>query len=340
MKVDLLHGFVWDELCEALDHQLGQRLGSGGTHRVYPGLSSAVFELVLGTGIFYSHKKHYACLTGDTWAYDAIIPNLLKDGFQPQVFRGDQIEDPVTWVSSLSKETGFVIWSEDHPILGTYNSRDDLDKALNDQRIISIRVSHNAFLYKSQEIRPYSVRICSLGANLTVAQTGSRFKSPPLFVHRQAWDLPSTLKSVLVTLDQVQGNQSSENQTSIEKFEAQFEGSEKSGLLSKLPIQGQRLFDRALIFHPKLNAEAILQNVASQNCRQVLAPGLEGDFETINRCRWQPAPAFDRWWEPRPGDQVLAGLMILSVKAVQNAELTGQLLKAVQQSQFTSETSV
>lgn len=340
MKVDLLHGFVWDELCEALDQQLGQRLGPGGTHRVYPGLSAAVFELVLGTGIFYSHKKHYAFLTGDTWAFDAIIPNLLKDGFQPQVFRADQIDDPAAWVSSLSKETGFVIWSEDHPVLGTYNSRDDLDKALNDQRIISIRVSHNAFLYKPQEIRPYSVRICSLGPSLTVAQTGSRFKSPPLFVHRHAWDLPATLKSVLTILDQVQANQLSKNQTAVEKFEAQFDGSEKSGLLSKLPIQGQRLFDRALVFHPKLNAEAILQNVTEQNGHQLLAPGIETDFEAINRCRWQPAPAFDRWWEPRPRDQVLSGLMVFSAKAAQSSELPTQLLKAVKQSQFNSETSV
>lgn len=335
MKVDLLHTFAWDDLNEALVQEVGATLGTGSTLRVYQGLSQAVFETVMGTALFYSHKKHYGFLSGETWAFDAVIPNLLKDGFQSQNIRAGAIEDPKAWVASLSKETGFVLWSEDHPVLGSYQQREELDQALNAQRIISIRVSHSAFLTRPQEIRPYSVRICSLSPDLALAQVGARFKSPPLFVHRHYWDGVQTLARVREAL-----KAQPENQKEILDFEAQFDGSSAVRGLLRLPLDGARIYDRALIYHPEVSSEFIAQDLAASAGRSLAAPGFEHQIEIINRCRWQPAPSFANWWDPQPREAVLAGLLVLSLEQVKRPGILSVLVDSVQKGEFSLEPSL
>lgn len=340
MKVDLLHTFAWEDLNETLTQEFGSNLGvgdslgAGGSLRVFQGLSQAVFEIVMGTGLFYSHKKHYGFLSGETWAFDAVIPNLLKDGFQNQTVRAGAVDDVKAWVASLSKETGFVLWSEDHPVLGTYQQREELDQLLNAQRIISIRVSHSAFLTKPQEIRPYSVRICSLAPNLTLAQIGNRFKSPALFSHRQYWDTKKTLESVRVNLKALP-----ENQKLVEEFEAQFDGSAAVGGLSRLPVSGPRIFDRALIFHPEISSEFIAQSLVGRSQKKLAEPGFERQIEIVNRCRWQPAPSFASWWDPKPRDAVLAGLLVISTEQLSQPGLLAALKESVAQGEFKLESS-
>lgn len=334
MKVDLLHTFAWDDINESVTKELGGSLGVGGAFRVYQGLSHAVFETVMGTALFYSHKKHYGFLSGETWAFDAVIPNLLKDGFQSQTVRAGAVDDPKAWVSSLSKETGFVLWAEDHPILGSYHQREDLDQALNAQRIISIRVSHSAFLTRPQEIRPYSVRICSVSPELALVQYGSRFKSPPLFAHRQYWSADRVMSILREGLSFLP-----ENQKQVEDFEKQFDGSAKIAGLSRFDLSGPRIFDRALIFHPEVSSEFLAQSLATGQQRDLAAPGFEKQIEIINRCRWQPAPSFSSWWDPRPRDAVLAGLLILSLEQIANPKILSALLDAVDQGGFSLEPS-
>jgi hypothetical protein len=334
MKLDLLHTFAWDEMNEALDKELGARLGAGGTHRIYQGLSQAVFEIVMGTALFYSHRKYYGLLSGETWAFDSIVPNLLKDGFQSQSAPASSLEDLKAWVSTLSKETGFVLWSEDHPVLATYQAREELDLALNAQRIISIRVSHASFLTRTQEIRPYSVRICSLAPDLALAQVGSRFKSPALFAHRQYWDSKNLLGRVMEIL-----KENKEDQTLVENFEKQFEGSMDQGGFCRLPIMGPRIYDRALIFHPEISSEFVAQSLAAKQGHQIRPPGFENQIEIINRCRWQPAPGFSSWWEPRPREAVLAGLLILSLDQISKPDIFRMLKEAAEQGELNFEPS-
>ena len=342
MKVDLLHSFAWDEINESLDQQLGAQLGKGGAHRIYQGLSQAVFEIVMGTALFYSHRKYYGILTGDTWAFDPIIPNLLKDGFQSQAVRAGAVDGhaagkgspgPKDWVASLSKETGFVLWSEDHPVLATYDAREELDAALNAARIISIRVSHQAFQTRPQDLRPYSVRICSLAPDLALAQVGARFKSPPLFSHRMYWDKTAVLKRLPELL---RGRQ---DRAAVEKFEEQFDGSARVNGLSRWPIVGERIYDRALIFHPEVSSEFVAQSLASASGVTLKAPGFESNIEIVNRCRWQPAPGFSSWWDPKPRDEMLAGLLILSLDQIARPEIVKELVGAVSQGEFKFEPS-
>ncbi len=334
MKVDLLNTFAWEELNEALDKDLGSRLGTGGTHRIYQGLSQAVFEIVMGTALFYSHRKYYGLLSGETWAFDSIVPSLLKDGFQNQTIRAGQLEDVKAWVSGLSKETGFVMWSEDHPVLATYQAREELDQALNAQRIISVRVSHQSFLTKPQETRPYSVRICSLAPDLAVAVVGARFKSPPLFVHRQYWDSKFVLPRVHQAL--MLGR---EDQALVENFETQFDGSPEMGGLSKLPVTGPRIFDRALIFHPEISSEFIAQSVATAGKFEMQPPGFETQIEIVNRCRWQPAPGFNVWWDPKPRDAMLSGLLILSLEQIAKPNILKTLVESANSGELKFEPS-
>jgi hypothetical protein len=315
MKVDLLHTFSWDETNDLLQAEfVAARAKFNGSLRCYFGLSQAVFEMAFGTALLFSHKKGMGLISGDSWVFEGVMPHLYKEGFQVQEERRHRL-DVAAFVGALKKETSFVLWSEDHPILGTcdHQKNEELDQALNDKKIFSIRVSHAAYRHHAVEMRPYSARLCSLTPNLALAVVGDRVRVTPLVAHRMAWQPQETLATVKFHLRDHQ-----HSAELVSTFEQQCR--QKTGFQPYLTT-AERLYDRAVIHHPEINAEAVLQILKGQLGSPLAAPMQEWDAEIVNACRWKPAPALRSWWEPLPSEEVLRGLLILSVSVLAKTQI-------------------
>lgn len=318
MRIDLLNAFSWDETNELLREKLPANIfPTSADLRIYSGLSQGVFEIVFGLGLLYSHRKNAAFLSGKTWAFEGVLPALYKEGFQIQDQRRYSMPQGREWIESLKKDTSFVMWNEDHPVTGKYFYDDDFDAALNEKRIFSIRVSHASFLTRPSEIRPYSVRVCSLTPTLTVAICGTKVKPPPLAVHRQVWNEEQTLKEVLQA---VTGHR--EDRALVESFESQVVASTGfRPLLSNV----DRLFDRAVIYHPEINAEHLFSGFQDAIQRPVAKPMFESDLEILNQCRWRPAPHLRTWWDPLPTEEIIRGMMLFSLPTLQLGDVMKRL---------------
>ncbi|PWU19504.1 MAG: hypothetical protein C5B49_05650 [Bdellovibrio sp.] len=327
MKFDILDRHSWEETNEALQQALPRNLcPATAAVRVYGGLAPAVFELAFGIAILYSHRKSAAVIPGRTWAFESLLPHLYKEGFSVRELMADQDSSAlVKAVDELKKDTLFCLWSEDHPVLGTYWSGDELDAKLNDRKIFSIRVSHAAFHYRPQPIRPYSVRICSLAPRLTVAVLGEKVNPPPLAVHRLPWDLNKIVDNVLQAL-----KVEAENQEAVSDFESRIEkltGFRRFIDGDHTNMNGDhRIFDRAVIYHPEVNADAVLRTMAPTLGFAVGPAGSMPPAEILNLCRWAPNPPLAQWWKPEPKPEVLRGFLCLSLSLIAKTNVDAALV--------------
>lgn len=313
MKVDLLNTFAWDETNELAQSRLAQHVPSNGTLRVYGGVSQALFEVVFGTALLFSHKKNMAVISGNTWAFEGTLPHLYKEGFQVQEEKFHSIKDQKAFVANLKKDTSFVIFCEDNPVFATTMDWDELDQELNKQRIFSIRISHSNHLYKNAEVRPYSIRICSINPMLALAKCGQKFRAAPLSVHRSTWNGPATV----ATIEEAYKNKT-EDKAAIENFEAAVQ---KSSGFKPVLNTDSRIYDRAVIYHPNLNSDNVLRKIKEHLSRSVNAPMYEADAEILNQCRWAPAPHLRAWWDPQPHEEIIRGLLLLSTELVKEKNI-------------------
>lgn len=325
MIVDLLPSKTWEDWNESLRPVFGLRADEQG--RMFRGMSAAVCEMVLGTAIFFSHKKQLAWIEGDTWAFESVIPHLYKLGFQVQVIPRSQVPgvgagEPEwqKWMDTLAHDTNFVLWSEDNPVTGDFFDGHVMDKVLGAKRILSIAVSHSSFRLRTRDLLPYSVQLQSLSSEYTWVRMGARMRTPPLFTHRQGWG-PVDRKAVDPLLARV----FVEDRAAVEKAEAAMTTSYG---FHKFSFNAERLYDRAVVWHPTRNGAAIAEIL-----KRDLGLPLEGD--AVSGCDIHVLPSLDHWWKPLPSDDILRGLVVLGVEAIRHPRFYDHLQSALQDSIFT-----
>ena len=54
-------------------------------------------------------------------------------------------------------------------------------------------------------------------------------------------------------------------------------------------------------------------------------PGLFMEIESANLCRWGGISLYDQWWIGKPADDVLRGLLVLSLKTVTSTKINQYL---------------
>lgn len=317
MKVDLLPFESWENLNAQIKSTM--QVDQAVAIRVYRGLASAVYELAMGTAQFFSHKRSVGIVPGQTPHYQGLLPYLYKEGYEIQFLRENQ--DVTSFVESLKKDTNFVISCEDHPITGQVFDIDVLDRLLNERKIYHLRISHHLHLFRKQEIQPYSGRICSFDPKTAVALLGPKFKSPPLMAPSMDWSDPESLL-VIRSLEQ----SAQEDATMVKKVESELPVGFKP-LLNK----EKRIFDRALIYCEELGGEAVQQFLASQLQMEIRKPSWETQIETTHQCRWGGVLQDESWWNPKPSDDVLRGLLILGLDTLKNPGFRITLERALQE---------
>ncbi len=312
---------IWEQLNESLRGQLGFPEGDYSL-RSYQGLGPAIWEIVQGTAQFYSHKRNVTLVTGQTPHIAPALPYLYKDGFQVQT--PSWPSDMKTFVEALKKDTNFVIYSEDHPVTGEIYDVEELDHLLNEKKIFSLRISHQNHLYKPVEILPYTVRICGYHPSAAIAFVGSKYKAPATMSALLAWDgenFTAGIQSVI--------KKSKEDENLI----LQFERNLPSGFQVFKPT-GKRSFDRSLIYSLEASGEALQKNIASQMKINLQKPGWESLIETTHLCRWGGVGTYQSWWDQRPSEEILRGLLVLSLDVVKDPHINLYLEKALQESQL------
>lgn len=316
MKVTLTPFEGWENLNAEVKETLA--LPENVEARAYMGVSSAVYEIAMGTAQFYSHKRSLGFISGHTPHYQVLLPYFYKEGYQIQTREESTSEKE--WVDSLKKDTNLVISCEDHPITGELYDLEALDESLNEKKIFHLRISHHAHLSRSLEVKPYTARICSYNPQVAVAQMGQKFKSPPLMAPGLHWEAAPFLQQIN------RSRESKENQTTVKAFE------------SKLPTGFQayfqhdrRLFDRSLIYASDMGGEALQQFLATQLNIRLEKPGWEERIETTHLCRWGGTRNYGSWWNPRPTDDVLRGMVILGLEVIQHPEISVVLERSLRE---------
>ncbi len=325
MKVTLSPFESW----ENLNHEVKKTLAlpDGTEARVYTGLSSAIYEIAMGTAQFYSHKRSLGFVPGRTPHYQGLLPYLYKEGYILQNW--EQVADaPLTekdWADSLKKDTNLVISCEDHPVTGELYEIDGLDQILNEKKIFHLRISHQAHLTRKIDVLPYTARICSYNPQAAVAQMGVKFKSPPLMAPGLYWE-PSTFLSQVSKVRE----SAAEDMKAVKGFEASLpEGFQV--LFQEDKKAEQRLFDRSLIYCEDMGGEALQQFLATQLNFRLEKPGWEERIETTHLCRWGGTRNYESWWTPRPADSVLRGLVVLGLEVIKHPEISVVLAKSLRE---------
>lgn len=309
----------WYDLNQQVHGLLG--LSKDQSVRVYPNLQQAVFEIVMGTGLFYSHKKSLAWLKGQTDAFESVMPFLYKESFQVQSYSllhfRTQYLNSVEWVNGLTKDTNFVLRNEDHPLTAEIFDSADVDKLLNDKKIFSFVVSHSAHLKGKFDVLPYQTLICDYGPDLCIGILGSKFKTPVQTA--KYFNFNSEKVSSLIK----QAKAISENKMAVEQFEQNM----LPPFYPLLEAGKNRIYDRSLFYHEQINADA-LQTALEKKLN------LAGDtlVKSFNLCH---QPNLDlSWWEGRPRDTIRRGLLAIAADLLAVNGFASALQEAITECQI------
>jgi hypothetical protein len=320
MLIDVAHPDKWDELNDELRSFLN--LSAKVRARAFYGISQAVFEISQSTAHFMSHKKAMGVVKGQTPLFESLLPYYYKETYKVQVASFQDLLNPTEWVQQLEKDTCFVLLSEDHPVTGeTYPFVEELDKLLNEKRIFVFRVSHHRHFYEGIELKPYTVRLCSYGAQAAVALLGERFRSPSLSTQGLNWDKEAFIKSLIEARD---GR--AQNRLEVEKFEKQITAPARAWFSAN---NENRIYDRAVAVFNDVNGEALAQKVFEK----LGIPVQEGwrQMDTPNQCHWNAVRMFKTWWQPEPTTEDLRGMMIISLSLLETKDFAKTLISSYEE---------
>ncbi|NUN06312.1 MAG: hypothetical protein HUU57_11175 [Bdellovibrio sp.] len=319
MFIDVVRPETWDELNDQVKSSLG--LDARLRVRCYQGLAHAVFEIAQGTAQFMSHKKAMGVVLGTTAVFENLLPYYYKETYEVAALSHSQLTNVKEWVEGLKKDTCFVLFSEDHPVTGElYPYVEELDKLLNERRIFSFRVSHAQHRYHTAEVRPYTVRLCSVTASAAVAILGERFRSPALLAMDMNWDKTLFLQRI----EKARGHRDT-NAALVEKFEK-----DVAAVATRFfPVGAARLGDRAVIVLNEVSAEAVAENLFK---KMGLSPH-EGwqRLSSTNMCHWSGIKMFRHWWQPTPSQEQLRGLLVIGLELLNTKDFAKLLISSYEE---------
>lgn len=309
MLIDFIPYESWEKSNLFVRSYLG--LPETTTVRVYNSLASAVYDSVYCLAQFMNHKKKIAVRSGTTWAFDWVLPHLYREAFQISSFRlGDEDQN----INQLDRETSLVMFSEDHPITGEFYAWQEMDQKLNEKKIFSVRVSHFLHRFTEHSLGPYSVRICRVSPHLTVVLAGERFRSPPAFASGEMWS------ANYIEREFRRFSQGVEQKEDVVRIENDLPSNFETIIKSE-----NRVYDRIAISNPMIAGDALRDELLSLLKIPNSDPRSQW-IQTSHLCSWEGPQSRYTWWEPRPSNDLLRGLLVLSPELIKNRDFHQDLL--------------
>jgi hypothetical protein len=272
--------YQWDEINERIKKQFNCSVPV----RVYQSVSSALLETVMGIQLLYSHKKqfHHSIGTG-THAEEAFL-FLAKQGIK-------SIDVSGTEVVEIDDKKSLCILSDVDDALTAqiYTQRSVPEKLFN------IKISHHLQHHRPTPLEPNESEILIYaGENMAIVCLGKRAQSlHPFFSPGLSWSGISEFDGFLPK---------NENEIWVKKVEKEkWAGGEP--LLS--PTQ-ERIFDRAILYWPGLDAGAL---------RDLMIKGHETppeSIETLSLNRWHETRLVGQFEKRGHSAEILRGTLFLS----------------------------
>lgn len=311
MQIDIVSSEVWESLGDELrtsfqnilfQDPLSENLAppSPLQLRAYRGAGHAAFEAAYGLVQVFAHKRSLAVIKGFSPVFDFLVAQYLKEAFQVQATDHGAITSAAEWCEQFKKDTNFVLLAEDHPVTGAIFNTEEIDQILNSKKIFSLRVSHARHLQGAEEVRPFSARILSFGADLAVTVYGSKFRAQGLIAPQMGWEKSGTIQKIQRKRKRIF------DQNLVQTFENQFPD------WQYFQVGSKRIYDRAVLVFPGATGEAIISELAEA---MSLNRNLIADLmSTTHACAWEDPLVVKSWWSPAPTAEQLRGLVVFSAE--------------------------
>lgn len=253
-----------DQTIEALRAQFG--FAEGQNLFLCHSLAHAVTEVVKGLAQLFPHKMNIAIRRDTSPHIENIAKGFSRDGLQAVPMTAGDIVDVDGALAKLGKSALIYIAADDDVLTGEIFYSGELEKKLSDQKVFSLRISHD-FFNKPLALGPYSIWIHQIAENLVLTAFGERVVMERLFfpLEGEFYPWPQALRKV------------EENKAAVMGFEESCQTFAKTPLYNKV----NRLYDRAVLIFEDIDGSALrdllLQEVGD----------LKPDFiETSSLCRW------------------------------------------------------
>ena len=274
--------------------------------QAYMGLPHALFEATHGLARLFSHKKTIAFVGHSEPFVEAISNGFMEEGYHVKRVSEDEAADPsAAWLAPILNDLIFVVFSTDDPITGRLFNRDPINEALKDKRIFRISIVHTP-RYLSHALSrpaPFKLRLLSHSQGLATIVAGERFRVHPLLASRLPWPIDTVVPDMaLIPPEEIERQKSA-----ILAFETKlpwgFKPYFKAGEL--------RVFDRAVIFHERIDGSALAEVLAGDRGVKLAGLGLPAMLESTSPCRWSDV-RFTDWLLARgEREEVVRGLLLV-----------------------------
>jgi hypothetical protein len=329
MKIDLIPFDSWSQTNQKVAELLN--LNKPEQVKSFIGAGRALLEVSQSLAQFYTHKRSIAVFSTHSPICEPVLQYFYREGYDVQKYSSPN--DVKDWVSTLKKDTCFVLSVEDHPFTGQVYENLELNSALESQRLIHLRLSHALHLRSTPEdsngVSPFTVQIRSFGPNTAVALLGDRVKAIPVSGSISHWNIERFLFEVRAIRDSFAENSSlvkTVESSLPEKYFKYFDSENTP-----------RVFDRIVFYSQEIGGEMLQHFLASKLDLKLALVGFEREIETLHLCRWGGSLATLNWWTDRPENTVLRGLMALSLNVAKAPELESVLREAQRECRIFSE---
>lgn len=307
----------YQKKCEQIGEALGLDLGKHEA-RVYPNLSYAINDICMGLKRLYAHKKQaFYIKNQDPHVVDP-MKNLAKEGLSVKALEPAELENPEGFIEGLERESHFLIYSVDSPLLGKLNDYSQFEEAIKEKPFYRVRISYNRHRFEGIPKPDRNVVHClGLPNGMAVVLMGERVKYPSQGVEMLDWtdlDVDSCLEVL---------KNGEEDKARVEKFEA----NTALGFQPFFKNSEDRIYDRAVVCWTDLDSSAVIEYLAKDKLPE---PGADTRFESLSLSRWGGLRTMDWLMAQGHTAEEIRGLLVIAASQL-TADFESQLADVRQQ---------
>jgi hypothetical protein len=326
MQVHIGPQNTWRRHCEILGENLGFDLYRYEV-RLCKNVYQAVYEATLGLRRLYTFKKKIFFYKDQFPHQENSLKALAKEGLQLEAWPLANFNNP--GALAFDKESLFLLYAVDDPVLGTFENQEALEGAIAEQNILKIRVSFHRHLVEGlPKMEKNTVHILGLPNGQAILLLGDRARFAPQGSELLNWSEDELLQSLAELKTAGTFNQI-ESKTKIEKFESRSD----LGFSRLLPTETARIFDRAIIVWNDMDSFAVLQSLSERYKLPLPLAGSMKFFESLSLSRWGGTKGFE--WLAGKGfpKEILRGALVVDVSAIDDTlinhlkAIRGQILE-------------
>ncbi len=292
--------------------------------RIFPNLTLAIYETLVGMAQFYAHKRSVTFIKGHSpyipfathyfykEAYSVQLkefPLSLTPNSSPDTVNAQTAATLADFEKDLKKDQLFVFAPLENPLTSEIQNFDLLRPLLTDKKIPLVLLTYQP----STKWKPANNEIILqvFPSKKVLALFGEKIKIPTLLAANFPWSSKKAtnfIQEVKTVIDickvktDTNENGTSQNTNFILQLESKLPAPLKPFHLSATSNPQSRLFDKAIIDAGTINADFLKSNLEIQlkshpHFSHLMENAAMANYiETTNLCRWQEREGFYDWY--------------------------------------------